>query len=207
MESPDAFSGMIISAMDPIVGPGKQIFFDRPLDLPNSNANIITNEVNHNDTSYQAYNPNGVNGVNGVSHTNGNQGFGFRDNEQMLNGLDDDNESDFEVPFRIYVDLGPEFPVEDVWHVIDVARRHILTRIRRSDYRHGPLDMANGNVLLFEAEIPATGLAMVDAASETEFVHRSLENWLLVLLDMNVQGSEIEIPFNAGYWHMAWCRH
>lgn len=200
MEANNAFIETLTAAMDK--KPSKQILFDRPLELPNANMNFITNETSHNDTQYFAFNASGLDGVNGMDHTTGDHGFGFHVDDEY----DFDSGSELEVPFRIYVDLGPGFPIEDVWYVIDEARRHIVSRIRRSDYRHGPLDMVNGNVLLFEGDLPSTGLAMVDAACEIEYVHRSLENWLLILLDMEVQGRQIEIPFSAGHWNMARCR-
>lgn len=194
------------SVIDPIEASGKHVCFNRPLDVP-SNFSVVNNETSHNDTQYEAFNF-GFTGTNGANEMNNNNANGWQSpGSSVEDGTEStSSEVDFEVPFRIYVDLGPRFPIDRVWQVFDEARQQILRRIRRNDYRHGPLDVVNGNVLLFEGEIPATALGLVDGPSENEFVHRHLENWLLVLLDLEVQDVELRVPFTAGCWHMAWCR-
>lgn len=185
---------------DSMEASGEQVKYDWRSDFLDNFTFVTNGQINHD--ALDALNLIGINGGNESNDANGSE----YSVSSIEDGVSTETDSDAGVPFIIYVDLGPDFPVNDIWFVIDEARRHILRRIRRNSYGHGPLDVVNSNVLLFEGELPAHGLSMVDGASELEYIHRHLENWLFILLDLEVQDYPMEIPFSAGRWHMAWCR-
>lgn len=61
-------------------------------------------------------------------------------------------------------------------------------------------------VMRFDGYIPVLAVILVAEEDEAELLHRSLEQWLVTMMDIVEQGFEISVPWSAGAWEMSWYR-
>ena len=62
------------------------------------------------------------------------------------------------------------------------------------------------NVIRFDGYIPVLVMTLVSEEDEGELLYRSLEQWLITMMDLVGQGIDISVPWAAGAWEMRWYR-
>lgn len=95
---------------------------------------------------------------------------------------------------------------DDVWMVLSRMRDNVLEHIESEQFDTTSLNVRNGSwAIRCDAQFNAETLQMVgEGGNPMEYVLNSLEQWLMTMLDMKVQGSNITIPWMAGIWSMNW---
>lgn len=130
----------------------------------------------------------------------------FSDSEPDSDGNGDmelEEEPDFQ--YTIFVGLPLGTPREHIWMVLNRARNTVLDKLTNCQFDSTALNVQNGSwVLRCDAKFKADTITMTGEGDEMEYVLTSLEQWLYTLLDMQVQGADINIPWVAGPWSMNW---
>ena len=114
--------------------------------------------------------------------------------------------------FNILVDLSAYNLREDTFdqamNVLELSHMEIVRRLRLRVFDGAILDGEGvaENVIRFDGYIPVLVMTLVSEEDEAELLHRSLEQWLTTMMDLNGQGIEIKVPWFAGAWEMRWYR-
>lgn len=146
------------------------------------------------------------------------------DNEETENNNDDDNddassynsseggdgrmelEQEHKISYTFVVGLPLGTIRDDVWMVLSHMRSNVLEHIESEQFDTTSLNVRNGSwAIRCDAQFKPETLEMVgEGGNPMEYVLNSLEQWLMTMLDMKVQGSDITIPWMAGIWSMNW---
>lgn len=144
---------------------------------------------NNDDGSFSDSEPGGDNNGNGNNNVNG----------------DMELEEEPDLQYTIFVGLPLGTPREHIWMVLNRARNTVLDKLTNCQFDSMALNVRNGSwVLRCDAKFKADTIAMAGECNNMEYVLTSLEQWLYTLLDMQVQGADINIPWMAGPWSMNW---
>lgn len=146
-------------------------------------------------------------------------------NEETENDNDDDNDDDassynsseggdgrmeleqeHKISYTFVVGLPLGTIRDDVWMVLSRMRSNVLEHIESEQFDTTSLNVRNGSwAIRCDAQFKPETLEMVgEGGNPMEYVLNSLEQWLMTMLDMKVQGSDITIPWMAGIWSMNW---
>lgn len=130
------------------------------------------------------------------------------DNDHNINEGGDGRmelEEELELHYTIFVGLPLGTPRDNIWLVLKRARNNVLQHIENGEFGSRALSIRNGSyVLRCDASFKSKTIEMAGEGNDIEFVLNSLEQWFFTLLDMQVQGANIRIPWMAGPWSMNW---
>ncbi|ODM21921.1 hypothetical protein SI65_02765 [Aspergillus cristatus] len=147
-----------------------------------------------------------------ISGNDGDDGFGDEGPNGDGNGnggrngnghMELDEEPDLQ--YTIFVGLPLGTPRDNIWMVLNRARDTVLDKLNNGQFDSTALNVRNGSwVLRCDANFQSEIVGMAGEDNDMEYVLTSLEQWLYMLLDMQVQGAETSIPWMAGPWSMDW---
>ncbi|OJJ87863.1 uncharacterized protein ASPGLDRAFT_55155 [Aspergillus glaucus CBS 516.65] len=144
---------------------------------------------NNDDDSFSDSEPNCDNNSNGDDNGNG----------------DMELEEELDLQYTIFVGLPLDTPREHIWMVLNRARNTVLDKLTNCQFDSTALNVRDDSwVLRCDAKFKADTIAMAGEGNDMEYVLTSLEQWLYTLLDMQVQGADISVPWMAGPWSMSW---
>lgn len=145
------------------------------------------------------------------------------DNEETENNNDDDYDTrsynsskggdgrmELEQKHKISYTLVVGLPIgtirDDIWMVLSRMRENVVEHIESEQFDTNYLNVRNGSwAIRCDAQFKPETLEMVgEGGNPMEYVLNSLEQWLMTMLDMRVQGSNITIPWMAGIWSINW---
>lgn len=134
----------------------------------------------------------------------------------MLSDNDDDSseggdgrmelEEEEMIPFTLTIGLPLGTLRDDIHMVLSRMRDNVLQHIESGHFDTNSLNVRNGSwAIRCDAQFKRDTLEMVgDDENHMEYVLHSLEQWLMTMLDMRVQGINITIPWMAGAWSINW---
>lgn len=180
-----------------------------PMSFHNNTHQIVANNSNH-------YSHWSITGNRALSHVttgnNDNDSFSDSKPDGDNNGNANNNgngdmelEEEPDLQYTLFIGLPLGISREHIWMVLNRARNTVLDKLTNCQFDSTALNVRNGSwVLRCDAKFKADTIAMAGEGNDMEYVLTSLEQWLYTLLDMQVQGADINIPWMAGPWSMKW---
>ena len=147
-----------------------------------------------------------------LSGNDGDDSFGDGEPNGDGNGNDARNgngdmelEGEPDIHYTIFVGVPLDTPYDNIWMVLNRARNTVMDKVTNGQFDSRALNVSNGSwVLRCDAKFTVETIDMVGEGNDMEYVLTSLEQWFYTLLDMQVQGADISIPWMAGPWSMNW---
>lgn len=106
--------------------------------------------------------------------------------------------------FSIYVDVPLNIPLNDDRRLLCHARSSIQLRIHRRRFSRGCRRLRSGLALRFDASHPTPVIDLIPRTEVRQFVYRSLDMWLMTMIDIQAMGATLQMPFWAGPWGITW---
>lgn len=106
--------------------------------------------------------------------------------------------------FSIYVDVPLSIPLNDDRSLLGHARTTVQYRIHRRRFCRGRRALRSGLALRFDASHPTPVIDLIPTAEVRPFVYRSLDMWLMTMMDIQAMGALLQMPFWAGPWGITW---